>query len=369
MLGKRALYEKSGHLDKFERDMFPPMSIGDDQVMLRPANCPHHALIYAADHRSYRDLPLRLNELAPMFRAERSGVLSGLTRVRQINLDDTHVFCRPDQVDQEIQRGLRAALRAQNILGLPIDHVRLSLPDSSSGRTGDDARWSLAIDQLRAAACAVLVEWDLDLVEAPGEAAFYGPKLDIQVSDGHGRRETIATVQVDIIQPERFGLTYVGPDGAAHRPVMVHCGTVGSMERVTAILLEHHAGRLPFWLAPTHIAVLPVSVEQDSAAREFVERIGRRGVRGRVDHDGSLAARIRRARTRRDHLIGVIGSAEDHRHRLRITDIAGGRRFDIDRNELADRLADAYRQRRRHPKWDGIEEADGIEEPDGADDR
>lgn len=310
VLGKRTLFERSGHLSKFSQDMFPAMRIGDDEVMLRPANCPHHALIYASAKRSYRELPLRLNELASMFRAERSGVVSGLSRVRQINLDDTHVFCRPDQVLGEAALGLRAALRAQNNLGLPVDHVRLSLCDGSASWLGTDAQWEQAQDHLRAAGRDVLGEHGLELVEAPGEAAFYGPKLDVQVRDGRGHEETIATVQLDFNQPERFDLTYVGADGAEHRPVMIHRGTVGSMERVTAALLEHYGGRVPFWLAPIHLTVLPVSADQDDAARTFADEARRRGLRSRVDHDGSLGARIRNARTSRDHLVAVVGPTE-----------------------------------------------------------
>lgn len=189
--------------------MFPPMAVGGDELVLRPANCPHHALIYASAQRSWRELPVRLNELAAMFRAERSGVLSGLSRVRQINLDDTHVFCRPDQVAGEAASGLIAALRAQEILGLPVDYVRLSLRD--------------------AAAAAGLAGRELPLTGAPGEAAFYGPKLDLQVRDSRGQEETIATVQVDFSQPERFGLVYDAPDGSRQPVIMIHRGTVGSM--------------------------------------------------------------------------------------------------------------------------------------------
>jgi threonyl-tRNA synthetase len=244
VLGKRALFERSGHLAKFQDDMFPSMRLGsecrDDELVLRPANCPHHALIYAASDHSYRELPVRLNELAPMFRAERSGVVSGLSRVRQINLDDTHVFCRPDQVGEEAARGLRSAIEAQRVLGLPVDYVRLSRRDDSDGWLGSRAQWDEAESALREAGREVLAEAGLRLVEAPGEAAFYGPKFDLQVQDGGGREETIATVQLDFNQPVRFNLTYHGADGERHLVVMIHRGTVGSMERVTAALLEHY---------------------------------------------------------------------------------------------------------------------------------
>lgn len=351
VLGKRALYERSGHLSKFSQDMFPAMRMGDDELMLRPANCPHHALIYASTQRSYRELPLRFNELASMFRAERSGVVSGLSRVRQINLDDTHVFCRPDQVLHEAELGLRAALRAQEILGLPVDYVRLSTRDNSSTWLGTDAQWEHAQENLRLAGQSLLDERGLKLVEAPGEAAFYGPKFDLQVQDGRGREETIATVQLDFNQPQRFGLTYVGADGGEHRPVMIHRGTVGSMERVTAALLERYAGRLPFWLSPIHITVLPVSPDQDGAARALADKARHRGLRSRVDHEGSLGARVRNARKTRDHLIAAIGPTEIAQNSVQITDIASGIRTQVPQGHLLELMDDAYRNRRTALDW------------------
>ncbi|MEO6998896.1 MAG: threonine--tRNA ligase [Terracoccus sp.] len=352
VLGKRELYQRSGHLTKFSQDMFPPLVLGeDDVVMLRPANCPHHALIYASSQHSYRELPIRLNELGSMFRAERSGVLSGLSRVRQISLDDTHVFCRADQVTAEAALGLRTAIRAQQILGLPVDHVRLSLRDDGDGWLGTRDQWDAAEDALRRAGAQALDGIPLELVEALGEAAFYGPKLDLQVSDRRGREETIATVQLDFNQPERFDLTYVAADNTSQRVVMIHRGTVGSMERVTAALLEHYDGRLPFWLAPTQIAVLPVDAEQDAVVGEFVDRARNRGLRVRPDHVDALGARIRRARMRRDCLIAVIGAAEVAGGTAQVTDVAGGVRTEVDRDDLLDLLTRAHQGRDLLISW------------------
>ena len=297
VLGKRALYERSGHWAKFSDDMFPPMAVGGDELVLRPANCPHHALIYASAQRSWRELPLRLNELGAMFRAERSGVLSGLSRVRQISLDDTHVFCRPDQVAGEAARGLRAALRAQEILGLPVDYVRLSL------------------------------------------------------RDGRGQEETIATVQVDFSQPERFGLVYDAPDGSRQPVIMIHRGTVGAMERVTAALLEHYQGRLPLWLAPVQVRVLPVSPGQDEAARRVTEGLLAAGLRARLDVDGSLGARIRHSRQRRDYLIAVLGEAEAAAGTVRVTDVAAGLECAVGEAQLVRLAGDAYAARRPAVDW------------------
>jgi threonyl-tRNA synthetase len=352
VLGKRALFERSGHWAKFADDMFPAMRLGDEEVVLRPANCPHHALVYKARAHSYRELPVRLNELAPMFRAERSGVVSGLTRVRQISLDDTHVFCRPDQAAAEAARGLRTALDAQCVLGLPVDYVRLSIRDESDAWLGTRGQWDEAQHALREAAGDVLAELGLPLVEAAGEAAFYGPKLDLQVHDARGREETIATVQVDFNQPEAFDLTYHGADGQRHRAVMIHRGTVGSMERVVAALLERYDGRLPLWLAPVQVAVLPVSPQEDAAAWSLVDELRRHGVRVELACDGPLGPRIRDARRRRVALVAVVGARESADGAVQVNDVAGGFRGVVPVARLVDRVLDARRERRRQVAWD-----------------
>jgi threonyl-tRNA synthetase len=351
VLGKRALFERSGHWAKFEDDMFPTLQLGDEEVVLRPANCPHHALVYKARSHSYRELPIRLNELAPMFRAERSGVLSGLTRVRQISLDDTHVFCRPDQAGAEAARGLRAALEAQRILGLPVDHVRLSMRDDSDAWLGTREQWEQAEAALRVIAPEILAGYDLPLVEAPGEAAFYGPKLDLQVHDARGHEETIATVQVDFNQPERFDLTFHGEDGARHRVVMIHRGTVGSMERVAAALLERYDGRLPLWLAPVQVAVLPVSTEQDEPARALVDLLRTEGVRVELACDDALGSRIREARRRRAALVAVVGAREAADGAAQVTDVAAGFRGVVPVRRLVDQVVAARDERAQQLDW------------------
>lgn len=377
VLGKRALFEKSGHWAKFADDMFapipsslgprrstdacdslrslPPTQLSDDapeeQLVLRPANCPHHAMIYAARQHSYRELPIRLNELAPMFRAERSGVVSGLTRVRQINLDDTHVFCRPDQVADEASRALRSALHAQALLGLPVDYVRLSLRDDGPGYLGGSDLWADATEALRRAAEAVdLASYGVEVVEAEGEAAFYGPKLDLQVLNGNGHEETIATVQLDFVQPQRFDLHYDGPDGSKPPVVMIHRGTVGSMERVTAALLERYDGRMPLWLNPIQLCVLPVSDSVDGVAREFVDALVARGLRAHLEVEGSLGSRIRSSRARRDYAFAVVGDAEAADGSVQLSDVFTGYRGSIDRGAAVDILARAYADRSA-PAW------------------
>ncbi len=351
VLAKRALFERSGHWAKFSDDMFPPMRVGGDDLVLRPANCPHHAMIYAAHPRSYRELPIRLNELAPMFRAERSGVLSGLSRVRQINLDDTHVFCRPDQTASEVVRALRSALQAQRVLGLPVDYVRLSRRDAGTGYLGTLAQWEQAEDALRTAATDVLRGRDLPLLEAEGEAAFYGPKLDLQVRDGRGHEETIATVQLDFNQPERFDLTYVSADGTRERVMMIHRGTVGAMERVVAALLERYQGRLPLWLAPTQVCVMPVDQAQDEPARVLLDDLHTAGLRARLQSEGSLGARIRASRQRRDCIIAVLGPAEAAAGQVQVTDVGAGFRGILRQSFLVDALQQAYAARAIGIAW------------------
>src|SRR3954449_3113834 len=351
VLGKRAMYERSGHWKKFREDMFPSMRVGGDELVLRPANCPHHAMIYAAEHHSYRQLPIRLNELGSMFRAERSGVISGLSRVRQISLDDTHVFCRPDQAAAEITRALRSALGAQRLLGLPVDYVRLSRRGAGDGFLGSADQWIHAEEALRSAATDVLGDDDPPLVEAIGEAAFYGPKLDLQVRDRHGHDETIGTVQLDFNQPERFDLTYDAADGTRSRVVMIHRGTVGAMERVVAALLERYSGRLPLWLAPVQVCVLPVAPAQDDAARALHEDLIAAGLRARIDAAGSLGARIRASRRRRDGLVAVLGAAEVASGSVQVTDVAAGFRGAVTRDRLFAAVQASYAGRTPRVAW------------------
>jgi threonyl-tRNA synthetase len=307
VLAKRALFERSGHWAKFAEDMFPPMRVGEEEFVLRPANCPHHALVYAAQQRSYRDLPVRLAELGAMFRSELSGVLGGLSRVRQINLDDTHVFCAPDQVPGEIARAAASVQRCYQLLGLDVARYRLSRGGAGDGYLGGADLWAAAEHHL----ADVLRNLGIDYEDAPGEAAFYGPKIDVQVADPSGREETLSTVQLDFNQPERFDLTFTGPDGARHRPVMIHRGVLSAMERLVAFLIERYDGAFPPWLAPVQVLALPVAQEHAGRAGEIAARISAAGLRAECDPpDATLGARIRRARERRIPYAAVIGDRE-----------------------------------------------------------
>jgi threonyl-tRNA synthetase len=304
-LGRRELFELSGHLGYFAEDMFPPMRMSaDDELMLRPALCPHHALVYRARGRSYRDLPLRISEIGGMYRAERSGVVGGLSRVRAIHLNDAHTFCPLESAGAEVAEVLRLIGEAQAALGVRPAGLRLSVRGPGSRYVGDDASWKLAEDLLRAALEGYAYE------EAPGEAAFYGPKIDIQVRDAAGREWTISTVQVDFDKPERFDLSYVDSGGARQRPVMLHRSIVGSMERLFGYLIEEHEGAFPPWYAPVQARVLPVGPGAAGAAVAFERAAVAAGLRADVAADGSLAARVRDAAAVKVPYVVVIGARE-----------------------------------------------------------
>ncbi|EST29297.1 threonine--tRNA ligase, partial [Streptomyces roseochromogenus] len=293
-LGKRELYEISGHWDHYRDDMYPAMQVGADEVVLRPSLCPHHALIYRSRSRSYRELPLRIAELGGMYRAELSGVLGGLTRVRAIQLNDAHVFCTLEQAVEEARDALKLIARAYGDLGIEAVRHRLSLPGEGGKYVADPELWQRATALLK----EVLAEVGVEYEEAAGEAAFYGPKIDVQIADPAGRESTLSTVQIDFHQPARFDLHYIGADGAKHRPVMVHRSIIGSVERAVAHLLEAHSGALPAWLAPVQLVVLPVAEEQHDQAAAVVREAWERGLRAELagPAEGSLGARIRAAR-------------------------------------------------------------------------
>ncbi|MGX1131945.1 threonyl-tRNA synthetase [Streptomyces glaucescens] len=294
VLGKRELYEISGHWDHYSEDMFPPMELGAEQVVLRPSLCPHHALIYRSRPHSYRELPFRMAELGGMYRSELSGVLGGLTRVRAIQLNDAHIFCTLDQAVAEAREALALIRRAYADLGIQAARFRLSLPGEGGKYVAGPQLWRRATGLLREVLDSAGVAYEA----VPGEAAFYGPKIDVQVVDGAGRESTLSTVQIDFHQPERFDLHYIGADGGRHRPVMVHRSVIGSVERAVAHLMEQHGGAFPAWLAPVQLVVLPVAEAQEEAAAEIVERAVRQGLRAelRGPGQGSLGARIRAAR-------------------------------------------------------------------------
>ena len=252
---KTALYEKSGHWAKFGDELFLVTSQEtDDKMALKPMNCPHHTQIYISQPRSYRDMPVRFLETTTDYRDEKTGELGGLNRVRSLTQDDSHVFARPDQIEQEIDSLLTSARELYETIGMKL-RVRLSYRDESDAYLGDEALWQSAQAQLKAA----VQKNKLDYFEQEGEAAFYGPKIDFMATDAIGREHQVATVQLDFVQPERFELEYATADGSFARPVMIHCALLGSIERFLSVFIEHTAGWFPFWAAPEQVRILTIN--------------------------------------------------------------------------------------------------------------
>jgi threonyl-tRNA synthetase len=293
VLGKRELYEISGHWSHYRSEMFPPMDIGGEQMVLRPSLCPHHALIYRSRAHSYRELPLRMAELGGQYRAELSGVLGGLSRVRAIQLNDAHIFCTLEQVAGEAAAALQLIRQAYRALGIAPARYRLSLPGPGGKYVAAPELWERSCALLTEVLDSAGVEYQAE----QGEAAFYGPKIDVQIADSAGRELSLSTVQVDFHQPEQFDLHYIGRDGGRHRPVMVHRAVIGSVERAVAHLIEVHGGAFPGWLAPVQLVALPVSDAELPRARALVQRCIAAGLRADLaGPEQALGARIRAAR-------------------------------------------------------------------------
>jgi threonyl-tRNA synthetase len=291
VLAKRELYEISGHWSHYRDGMYPPMTVGSEQVVLRPSLCPHHALIYAARAHSYRELPLRMAELGGMYRAELSGVLGGLTRVRAIQLNDAHIFCTLDQAGAEVAAALRLIARAYLAMGIEPARYRLSLAGPGAKYAGSEEMW----DQAAAILIRALSDAGLPYDTEEGEAAFYGPKIDVQIADCAEREASLSTVQVDFYQPRQFDLTYIGPDGARHRPVIIHRSVIGSLERLVAHLIEVYGGAFPAWYAPVQLAAIPITDAELPQALALVQAALDAGLRADLSspEQGSLGARIR----------------------------------------------------------------------------
>jgi threonyl-tRNA synthetase len=308
-LAKVDLYVRSGHWSHYHEDMFPAMDMETEQLVLRPMNCPHHILVYESKKHSYRDLPVRIAELGTMYRYERSGVLSGLSRVRVMTLNDAHIFCTPEQIKEEFAGVMRLVEQAYRDLGITQYTYRLSLRDKAHSEkyVDNDAMWDLAERMLHEAMDSL----NLPYTEAPGEAAFYGPKLDIQLADVMGHQETYSTIQIDFHLPNQFQLGYIGADGQEHRPVMIHRGVISTMERMTSYLIELYAGAFPVWLAPVQAVVLPITERQNEYARGVLNKLLDAGVRVELDdRNEKLQAKIRDAQLQKVPYMLVIGGKE-----------------------------------------------------------
>ncbi|MGD0360314.1 MAG: threonine--tRNA ligase [Bryobacteraceae bacterium] len=308
-LAKVELYQRSGHWEHYHEDMFPPMDLETEQMVLRPMNCPHHILVYESKRHSYRDLPVRIAELGTMYRYERSGALSGLSRVRCMTLNDAHIFCTPEQIKEEFTRVMQLVEQAYRDLGITQYRYRLSLGDRNNKEkfVDNDAMWDLGERVLREAMDSL----GLPYVSAPGEAAFYGPKLDIQLADVMGHEETYSTIQVDFHLPSQFELNYIGPDGKEHRPVMIHRAIVSTMERMVSYLIELYAGAFPVWLAPVQAVVLPITDRQSDYARAVRDQLDAAGIRATVDERSEkVNLKIREAQLQKVPYMLVVGDRE-----------------------------------------------------------
>lgn len=304
-------YKTSGHWAHYRDDMFPPMDMGDGEMLeLRPMNCPSHIQIYKHHIRSYRELPIRIAELGMMHRYEKSGALSGLQRVREMTLNDGHTFVALDQIREEFAKVLKLIMDVYKDFDITDYYFRLSYrdPKNTDKYYANDEMWETSQSMLKAA----MDDLGLDYVEAEGEAAFYGPKLDIQTKTALGNDETMSTIQLDFMLPERFGLTYVGQDGEEHRPVMIHRGIVGTMERFIAYLTEIYKGAFPTWLAPVQAEIIPVNEEAHGEYADKVRaELAKRGFRAEVDHrNEKLGYKIRESQTQKVPYTLVLGDEE-----------------------------------------------------------
>ncbi|MFC5432528.1 threonine--tRNA ligase [Microbacterium suwonense] len=317
---KKDLFQTSGHLQTYADGMFPPMHLDEvvdedgnvtrqgQDYYLKPMNCPFHNLIYRSRGRSYRELPLRLAEFGTVYRYEKSGTLSGLTRVRGLTQDDAHIYVAQDQVRDELTTNLNLVLELLRDYGLNDFYLELSTNEEGNPKfLGEPEQWTTAIETLREVALAS----GLELVADPGGAAFYGPKISVQARDAIGRTWQMSTIQLDFNQPERFELEYTGPDGAKHRPVMIHRALLGSVERFFAILLEHYAGDFPLWLAPMQVVGVPVADQFADYLDEVIGRLKADGVRAEVDHsDDRMQKKIRNHTTAKVPVILIAGEQD-----------------------------------------------------------
>ena len=310
VMGSVELYKTSGHWDHYQENMFPVMSMDNEDLVLRPMNCPHHMMIFKNGIHSYRNLPMRIAELGTMHRYELSGALTGLQRVRGMTLNDAHIFVRPDQIKDEFKRVVQLVIDVYKDFDLNDYSFRLSYrdPEDKEKYFDDDNMWNKAQGMIKEA----MDELELSYFEAEGEAAFYGPKLDVMVKTALGKEETLSTVQLDFLLPERFDLSYIGEDGKQHRPVVIHRGVVSTMERFVAFLIEEYKGAFPTWLAPVQVQVIPVSNEVHfDYAKGVIEKLQAAGLRIDMDdRDEKLGYKIREAQMQKIPYMLVLGDKE-----------------------------------------------------------
>ncbi|HCX9777664.1 TPA: threonine--tRNA ligase [Staphylococcus aureus] len=338
------LYKTSGHWDHYQEDMFPPMQLDETESMvLRPMNCPHHMMIYANKPHSYRELPIRIAELGTMHRYEASGAVSGLQRVRGMTLNDSHIFVRPDQIKEEFKRVVNMIIDVYKDFGFEDYSFRLSYrdPEDKEKYFDDDDMWNKAENMLKEAAD----ELGLSYEEAIGEAAFYGPKLDVQVKTAMGKEETLSTAQLDFLLPERFDLTYIGQDGEHHRPVVIHRGVVSTMERFVAFLTEETKGAFPTWLAPKQVQIIPVNVDLHyDYARQLQDELKSQGVRVSIDdRNEKMGYKIREAQMQKIPYQIVVGDKEVENNQVNVRQYGSQDQETVEKDEFILNLVDEIR--------------------------
>lgn len=338
------LYKTSGHWDHYQEDMFPAMKLDEDEAMvLRPMNCPHHMMIYKNKPHSYRELPIRIAELGTMHRYEASGAVSGLQRVRGMTLNDSHIFVRPDQIKEEFKRVVNMIQDVYKDFGFEDFRFRLSYrdPEDKHKYFDDDEMWEKAESMLKEASD----ELGLTYEEAIGEAAFYGPKLDVQVKTAMGKEETLSTAQLDFLLPERFDLTYIGQDGEQHRPVVIHRGVVSTMERFVAFLTEETKGAFPTWLAPMQVEIIPVNVDLHyDYARLLQDELKSQGVRVEIDdRNEKMGYKIREAQMKKIPYQIVVGDKEVENQEVNVRKYGSEKQESVEKDEFIWNVIDEIR--------------------------
>ena len=340
------LYKISGHWDHYREDMYPPMKMDEtEELVLRPMNCPHHMMIYKNELRSYRNLPYRVAELGTMHRYEMSGALAGLQRVRSMTLNDAHIFCRPDQIKEEFIRVVELIQEVYRDFNINDYYYRLSYrdPNDKEKYVDNDEMWDKAQSMLKEA----MDDLGLEYVEAEGEAAFYGPKLDVQVKTALGKDETLSTVQLDFHLPERFDLTYIGEDGKEHRPVVIHRGVVSTMERFVAFLIEEYKGAFPTWLAPIQAQIIPVADVHLEYAKNVQDILQREGIRVEIDsRDEKIGYKIREAQMQKIPFMLVVGDKEVESNTVNIRKYGEKQSISQPITEFIATITDLIRQRK-----------------------
>ena len=336
-LANTQLYKISGHWDHYKDDMFPIMKMDNEELVLRPMNCPHHMLVYKNSLHSYKDLPIRIGELAHDFRYENSGAVCGLERVREMCQNDAHLFVRPDQIKEEFGQVVKLILSVYKDFGFKDYSFRLSLRDKKDKvkYIDNDEMWDLAEGQLR----EILTELNLDFYEAEGEAAFYGPKLDVQIKSALGHDVTVSTCQLDFALPERFELSYIGEDGKEHRPVVIHRAILGSLDRFIAFLLEETKGSLPTWLAPVQVKILPITDKHHEYSKELAEEMKKYGIRVEVDDRSEKTGyKIREAQLSKVPYMLIVGDKEVEENKVSVRNRKDGDLGAIDKEEFIKNL-------------------------------